>query len=94
MRERDEVPTMTGLALALGFVSRRELERAAAQGTGKTAALLTQAATRVEEENVRALYRKDTGAGAKFVLQNEFGYDRREDPDFTGVIRVNIEQEE
>ena len=61
-------PTLTGLALFLGMEGRQELDRRAA-GSGWEGELLRQAMSRVEEENLQAVYQKETSAGAKFILQ-------------------------
>ncbi len=95
--ERGELPTMGGLALALGYPCREELERdRLALGENKADPLgraLTRARALVEEANLQAVYRRETAAGAKFILQSEFGYDDRGNQEFSGVIEVKVEPE-
>ena len=52
--------------------------------------LLRQAMSRVEEENLQAVYQKETSAGAKFILQRDFGYGGREKPQGAGKILVEL----
>lgn len=73
---QDGTPTLTGLALALGMESREELERRAAC-PGRVGAALRLARSRVEEAQLRAVFQKDRAAGAKFLLQADFGYGER-----------------
>ncbi len=87
-------PTVTGLALALGFSGREELRRLLAQeGDSPLGSLLARACSQVEEENLQAVYRRDTSSGAKFILQSCFGYGEKELPDL-GPITVQVEGEE
>ena len=81
--------TLTGLALFLGMEGRQELDRRAA-GPGWEGELLRQAMSRVEEENLQAVYQKETSAGAKFILQRDFGYGDREKPQGAGKILVEL----
>ena len=52
--EGQRLPTLPGLALALGFSSRGELERFAAAQGGRVSQLLEWAASWVEEETLQA----------------------------------------
>ncbi len=73
--ERQErLPTVTGLALALGFSSRGEMERFWNPGGRRFRPLLDWACSRIEEETLQAACRKETAAGARFILQASFGY--------------------
>jgi len=88
-REKGRHPSLPGLALALGLESRRELERLSA-GSGKTAAVLRRAMTRVEEANVQSAYKKDLSGVAKFILQNGFGYSEKAGTAQAEEIAVSI----
>lgn len=72
-QEGDTLPTVPGLALALGMEGRKQLETLA-QGTGRAPALLRRALSQVEEANIQAAYKRDSGPSARFILQNGFGY--------------------
>lgn len=66
-----EVPlTVTGLALALGFTSRRALLDYQAKPAYK--AIIETAKLRIENYAERRLYDKDGMNGARFTLQNNF----------------------
>ena len=70
--ERQErLPTVTGLALALGFSSRGEMERFGTQEEERFRPLLDWACSRIEEETLQAACRKETAAGARFILQSQ-----------------------
>ena len=90
---REKLPTVTGLALALGFTSRAAMERFAGEQGGEFAALLDWARSLIEEETLQAVYRKETATGARFILQSSFGYGEKEGPDL-GPITVHVEDEE
>jgi hypothetical protein len=90
---REKLPTVTGLALALGFTSRAAMERFSKEQGGKFAALLDWARSLIEEETLQAVYRKETATGARFILQSSFGYGEKERPDL-GPITVQVEGEE
>ena len=96
LRECDQgqkFPTVTGLALALGFPSREEMERFAAGESNRTGQMLQWARSLIEEETLQAVYRKDTSSGAKFILQCSFGYGEKGNRDL-GPITVRVEGEE
>lgn len=86
-------PTVTGLALALGFSSREEMERFSAGEEEPIAGLLEWARSLVEEATLQAVYRKDTSTGARFILQTSFGYGEKNDRNL-GPITVRVEGEE
>ena len=77
--EGQRLPTLPGLALALGFSSRGELERFAAAQGGRVSQLPP--------------CRKETASGARFILQTAFGYGERAVPDL-GPITVQVEDGE
>lgn len=63
-------PTITGLALALGFASRQALLNY--QGKSEFNDTITRAKTRVEEYAETRLFDRDGSNGAKFSLANNF----------------------
>lgn len=69
-------PTVTGLALALGFSTRMAL--LSYQGKKEFADTITRAKSRVEEYAERRLFDKDGCNGAQFSLRNNFSgwYDK------------------
>lgn len=69
-------PTVTGLALALGFSTRTAL--LSYQGKKEFADTITRAKTKVEEYAERRLFDKDGCNGAQFSLRNNFSgwYDK------------------
>lgn len=96
LRECDQAqrfPTVTGLALALGFSGREEMERFAAKEGGSASDWMEWARSLVEEETLQAVYRKDTSSGARFILQSSFGYGEKSPRD-PGPITVRVEGEE
>lgn len=65
-------PTVTGLALALGFNSRQALLNY--QGKPEFNDAITRAKLRCQEYAESRLFDKDGANGAKFTLQNNFGW--------------------
>lgn len=63
-------PTVTGLALALGFTNRLDLLRY--QGKKEFCDTITRAKSRVEEYAERRLFDRDGSNGAQFSLRNNF----------------------
>lgn len=63
-------PTASGLALALGFLSRRQM--LSCRLTGRRAEIVERAMGRIEEYAEERLLSKDTFSGAKFLLTNNF----------------------
>ena len=63
-------PTMSGLALALGFASRSGLLKYA--GKKEFADVIIRAKSRVEQYMEERLFDKEGANGAKFALQNNF----------------------
>lgn len=84
-------PTVTGLALALGFTSRLDLLRY--QGKKEFCNTITRAKTRVEQYAEERLFDKDGTSGAQFSLRNNFkGWDadkKEEETDTGGIVIVN-----
>ena len=71
-----EPPTVTGLALALGFVSRQGLLDF--QGKREFADTITRAKARVEKYAERRLYDRDGARGAEFSLKYNFKWAQEE----------------
>lgn len=69
-KNNNEMPTINGLALALGFCSKEELFDFKADETSMVEVKL--ALTRLEEIIERALYEKEKYQAAKFILTNHF----------------------
>lgn len=63
-------PTVTGLALALGFTNRLSLLNY--QGKKEFINTITRAKTRVEQYAEERLFDKDGSGGAQFSLRNNF----------------------
>ena len=78
-------PTVTGLALALGFTSRQALLNY--QSKKEFVDTITRAKSRVEQYTEERLFDKDGAAGAKFSLSNNFkGWDEKQDIKVTGSL--------
>ncbi len=76
-------PTMTGLALHLGFQSRQSLLNYESKDE-RFLDTITRACARVEQYTEEALFDKNTAAGAKFSLANNFkGWKERQDLEVT-----------
>ncbi len=69
-RVKPRPPTVTGLALHLGFTSRQALLNY--RGKKEFLDTVTRARSRIEQYNEEALYSKETCNGAKFNLSNNF----------------------
>ena len=85
-------PTVTGLALALGFCSRQALLNY--QGKKEFNDTITRAKAYVERYAEERLFDKDGANGAKFSLANNFeGWkEKREiDADVNSTVTINIE---
>lgn len=68
--ESPKPPTVTGLALALGFTTRTSLLNY--QGKAEFMDTITRAKTYIEEYTERRLFDRDGVQGAKFSLVNNF----------------------
>lgn len=84
-------PTVTGLALALGFTNRLSLLHY--QGKKEFVNTITRAKARVEQYAEERLFDKDGTSGAQFSLRNNFkGWDadkKDNEPDAGGIVIVN-----
>nr|DAV68913.1 MAG TPA: DNA packaging protein gp3 [Caudoviricetes sp.] len=67
---RQRPPTVTGLALALGFTTRLSLINY--QGKKEFMNTITRAKTRIEEYTEQRLFDKEGSNGAQFSLRNNF----------------------
>lgn len=70
-------PTVTGLALALGFTNRQSLLNY--QGKKQFLDTITRAKSRCEEYAERRLYDRDGSRGAEFSLKYNFKWDESKD---------------
>lgn len=68
--EDQRPPTVTGLALALGFATRSSLMDY--QGKPQFEDAILRAKSRIEQYTEERLFDKDGSAGARFSLQNNF----------------------
>lgn len=75
-------PTVTGLALALGFTNRVSLLNY--QAKEEFADIITRAKSRVEEYAETRLYDRDGANGARFNLMCNFGWRENKDKDQDG----------
>lgn len=82
IRDGRKPPTITGLALALGFASRQALLNYEAKDAFYDT--ITRAKSRVEQYTEERLFDKDGNAGAKFSLMNNFkGWKEQQDVNMT-----------
>lgn len=78
-------PTITGLALALGFATRKSLLEY--QGKKEFVNTITRAKTRVEQYAEERLFDKDGVNGAKFSLANNFkGWNEKQEVKVSGTL--------
>ena len=82
-------PTVTGLALALGFTSRLDLLRY--QGKEEFCNTITRAKSMVEQYAEERLFDRDGSNGAQFSLRNNFkGWDADKKNDDSGAGKITI----
>lgn len=79
-------PTVTGLALALGFTGRQALLDY--QGREEFADIVTRAKSRVEQYCEERLFDKDGQRGAAFALSHNFGWHVKESGNDTTVDKA------
>ena len=84
-------PTVTGLALALGFTSRQALLNY--QGKKEFVDTITRAKSKVEEYAESRLFDRDGSTGAQFSLRNNFkGWNGEQDKsDDVGALFKNMQ---
>lgn len=82
-------PTVTGLALALGFTNRLDLLRY--QGKKEFCNTITRAKSMVEQYAEERLFDRDGSNGAQFSLRNNFkGWDADKKNDDSGDGKITI----
>lgn len=96
--EKGRVPSVAGLALALGFMSRQALarytDRMHEENNDDYVVIVTSAKTRIEEANIQLAYNKEASAGARFMLQNGFNYSEKQEIGLNGnTIKVELVDE-
>lgn len=80
----DEIPTVSGLALAIGLRSRAELLNY--EGSSSMSKVVKNALLQLESILEGKLYKKETFNGAKTVLQSNFGWQDSSDDTKTQTI--------
>lgn len=80
-------PTVTGMALYLGFTSRQALINY--QNKEEFVDSITQAKSRIEQYAETKLYSREASNGAKFVLINNYGWKEKSEVESTGSLDVN-----
>lgn len=78
-------PTVTGLALALGFTNRQSLLNY--QGKKQFLDTITRAKSRCEEYAESRLFDRDGARGAQFSLEHNFRW-LEQDKDGAGEVRI------
>ena len=96
--EEGRVPSVAGLALALGFMSRQALarytDRMHEENNDDYVVVITSAKTRIEEANIQLAYNKEASAGARFMLQNGFNYSEKQEIGLnSNTIKVELVDE-
>lgn len=79
-------PTVTGLALALGFSSRQALLNY--QNKPEFNDTVTRAKARCEQYAEERLYDKDGSNGAQFSLRANFGWKDKQEQENTGTVNI------
>lgn len=79
-------PTVTGLALALGFTGRQALLNY--QAKPAFVDTVTRAKSRCEEYAEARLYDKDGSGGAQFSLKANFGWDDKPKQESAGTVNI------
>jgi len=85
-------PTVTGLSLALGFNGRQSLLNY--EDKVEFMDTVTRAKSRCQEYAEIRLYDRDGANGAKFSLQNNFGWKERSEVDQTTTQTITIRVED
>ena len=92
--ESCKVPSVAGLALALGYTCRQALDRytdrSGADPEDDHVGIITRAKSRIEDINVNLAYNRDASAGARFILQNGFNYSDKHEITSRNEIRVEL----
>lgn len=88
-KKEPKPPTVTGLALALGFLSRQSLLEY--QGKKEFSDTITRAKLYIEEYTERRLFDRDGVQGAKFSLINNFkGWSDKPEKDNEDTVSSNM----
>ena len=86
VHDNKKPPTVTGLALALGFASRQALLNY--QNKPEFNDTITRAKTRCEQYAEERLYDKDGSGGAQFSLRANFGWDDKPKQESVGTVNI------
>ena len=96
--EKGRVPSVAGLALALGFMSRQALyrytDRENENNSDDYVTIITQAKLKIEEANIQLAYNRDASPGARFILQNGFNYSDKHEIATRNEIRVELSDDD
>lgn len=96
--EKGRVPSVAGLALALGFMSRQALyrytDRENENNSDDFVTIITQAKLKIEEANIQLAYNRDASPGARFILQNGFNYSDKHEVTSRNEIRVELSDDD
>ena len=79
-------PTVTGMALALGFTGRKQLLDY--QGRKTFCNTITRAKARCEEYAEQRLYDRDGANGAQFSLRCNFGWNDKAPPEEESEVKI------
>lgn len=95
---KGRVPSVAGLALALGFMSRQALyrytDRENENNSDDFVTIITQAKLKIEEANIQLAYNRDASPGARFILQNGFNYADKREIATRNEIRVELSDDD
>ena len=80
--------TMSGLALFLGLSTQQLRRYEKDYGDTEYADLIIWAKQRVEEYAEKSLYENGKSSGAKFVLENNFGWSSKQDVNVSAEVGV------
>lgn len=84
-----QVPTLSGLASALGFSKRDEL--LSYNGTALMNEIISSAILKIEEFIEQKLFESGAMKGAQYILENDFGWNKAcNDEDESNKIEVKI----
>ena len=96
--EEGRVPSVAGLALALGFMSRQALyrytDRENENNSDDYVTIITQAKLKIEEANIQLAYNRDASPGARFILQNGFNYSDKHELTTRNEIKVELSDDD
>ena len=96
--ESHKVPSVAGLALALGFMSRQALyrytDREHESSADEYVTIITQAKLKIEEANIQLAYNRDASPGARFILQNGFNYSDKHEIATRNEIKVELSDDD